>query len=67
MAQDQNNNVTRFAGPSMIQDSDHLSGIPQVQDDNAGRQSQQGKSGGAKKGTKAQGSDFEYQNPRQYS
>ncbi|QOV89895.1 hypothetical protein [Humisphaera borealis] len=63
------NNVTRFAGPSMIQDSHHMSGIPQVQDDKrqVARQSEQGQSTRSKKGSKQnQGGDFDYQNPRQY-
>ena len=62
-------NLTRFAGPSMIQDADHMSGIPQVQDQNGqGRQYEQGQSD-----LRQQGSDsgrkgnFEYHNPRQYS
>jgi hypothetical protein len=67
MAQVQNN-VTRFAGPSMIQDSHHMSGIPQVQDDSQGvRQSDQGQSEGRQQGSENRRSQFEYENPRQYS
>ena len=64
------NNVARFAGPSMIQDSDHMSGIPQVQDDRGqgARQSEQGQSNDRQQGSDSRrGKKFEYQNPRQYS
>jgi hypothetical protein len=62
------NKLTRFAGPSMIKDVDHMSGIPQVQDENNtnGRQAQQGQSGRLAKNSK-DGRAFEYQNPRQYT
>ena len=69
MAQVQND-VTRFAGPDMIQDFHHMSGIPQVQEESerGGRQSQQGKSDSRKKGSKTRrDGEFEYHNPRQYS
>lgn len=64
MAQEQTK-LNRFAGPSMIHEVDHTSGIPQVQDQNKdNRQAQQGQSG--TNGTNGRRS-FEYQNPRQYS
>jgi hypothetical protein len=61
------NNVARFAGPSMIQDSDHLSGIPEVQNEDARqvRQAEQGQS--ERKSTVNRDGQFEYHNPRQYS
>jgi hypothetical protein len=67
MAQEQTK-LPRFAGPSLIHDLDHLSGIPQVQDDENrnDHQAQQGRS--ERNGSKNQGANtFEYQNPRQYS
>ncbi len=64
-------NLPRFAGPALIQESDHLSGLPQVQTTtrNAGRQAEQGGSNRSnKKGSRVQSAnEFEYQNPRQYS
>jgi hypothetical protein len=70
MAQVQTNNVTRFAGPDMIQDFHHMSGIPQVQEESnkGGRQSQQGQSDRRQQGSNGgNGGQFEYHNPRQYS
>ncbi|MDB5298219.1 MAG: hypothetical protein JWO31_4202 [Phycisphaerales bacterium] len=69
MAQVQND-VSRFAGPSMIQDYHHMAGIPQVQDENArgGRQSEQGQSDQRQQGSTGRvDGQFEYHNPRQYS
>jgi hypothetical protein len=66
---DQQNNVNRFAGPEMIKDRDHLSGIPQAGSDNQqGSQSEQSQRGNRQQGaTKRQRDEFEYHNPRQYS
>ncbi|HEX8911738.1 MAG TPA: hypothetical protein VF796_05220 [Humisphaera sp.] len=68
MAQAQTN-AARFAGPDMIHDADHNSGIVPVQDATQGsRQSQQGSADRRQKASKEQGAgDFEYHNPRQYS
>lgn len=64
------NDVARFAGPSMIQDTHHMAGIPQVQDEKTRscRQSEQGQSDRRQQGSNGgQGGQFEYHNPRQYS
>lgn len=60
------NNRERFAGPNMIQDSHHMSQIPQVQDqqNQNGRQSDQSQAGNRQADGKNQNT-FEYHNPRQ--
>lgn len=68
MAQQQNN-LDRFAGPSMIQDNDHCAGIPQVQDGNAqaARQVDQSQRPNRQQGGERRRAEFVYENPRQVS
>ncbi len=66
MSQTQSNR-DRFAGRWMIQDSNHMSHIPQVQEDNTqgARQSDQSQAGNRQAGGGKRQNKFEYQNPRQ--